>query len=313
MVLSSPLASGTLGSQPRRARAWVMSGCRVCGSSTGSGLKTMGLELPTAVGIADVAGVPQVAHQQPPDPFDEVVDVAEGAGLLAGAEDSHGLAGEGLLDEGGNHPAVAHPHPRPIGVENAHDAHLQAVIPVIRHGHRLGEALGLVVDATRTDRVDVAPVGLFLRVLLGIAVDLGGGGEEEAGSLRLGQAEAVVGAERADLQGLDGQLEIVDGRGGRGEVEDEVDRALHLERLRDVVLQVLEALPVAEMGDVLLPPGEQIVDADHAVTLGEGPLAEVGAEEAGAARDDHPAHDRPPAVTTAGRTSGTPSGRPIEM
>ena len=39
-------------------------------------------------------------------------------------------------------------------------------------------------------------------------------GEQEARALRLGQAERLVRAERADLQRLDRQLEVVD-RAGR--------------------------------------------------------------------------------------------------
>ena len=46
----------------------------------------------------------------------------------------------------------------------------------------LGGALPLVVAGALADGVDVAPVGLGLRVLERVAVDLGGGGEEEAGA-----------------------------------------------------------------------------------------------------------------------------------
>ncbi len=53
------------------------------------------------MGVADVAGLAEVAHQQPPDSLDQVVDVAEGAGLLALAEDGHRLAGERLLEKAG--------------------------------------------------------------------------------------------------------------------------------------------------------------------------------------------------------------------
>ncbi len=97
---------------------------------------------------------------------------------------------------------------------------------VVRHGHRLGEALGFVVDAARADRIDVAPVFLVLRVDERIAVDLGGRGEQEAGALLLRQAERLVRAERAHLEGLDRQLEVVDRAGRRGEVQDRVERAL---------------------------------------------------------------------------------------
>ena len=83
------------------------------------------------------------------------------------------------------------PHARAVGVEDPHDARLDAVDAVVGHGHGLREALGLVVDAARAHRVHVAPVVLALRVDEGIAVDLGGGGEQEARLLGLGQAQAL--------------------------------------------------------------------------------------------------------------------------
>ena len=92
------------------------------------------------------------------------------------------------------------PHARAERVEDPHDARVDAVSAVVGHRDRLGEALGLVVHAARPDRVDVAPVVLALGMDERIAVDLGGRGEQEARALRLGDAERVVGAERADLQ-----------------------------------------------------------------------------------------------------------------
>jgi hypothetical protein len=60
------------------------------------------------------------------------------------------------------------------------------VVALVGHGERLGEALGLIVDAARADRVDVAPVRLRLGMDLWVAVDLAGRGEQEAGALVLG-------------------------------------------------------------------------------------------------------------------------------
>ena len=65
-----------------------------------------------------------------------------------------------------------------------------AVVAVVGHGHRLGEALGFVVDAADADGIDVAPVVFALRMLLRVAVDLAGAGQQEAGFLALGQAQA---------------------------------------------------------------------------------------------------------------------------
>src|SRR5437868_5376030 len=84
------------------------------------------------------------------------------------------------------------------------------------------DATYLVVDAARTDRVDVTPVPLVLRVDLGVAVDLARRRKEVPGAGGLGEAEGVVGAERADLQGLDRVLEVVAGARGAGEVQDGV-------------------------------------------------------------------------------------------
>ena len=164
--------------------------------------------------------------QQAVDAVDEVGDVAEAAGLLAVAEDGEGLAAEGLAHEGGHDAAVVEPHARAVGVEDADDLGLDAVVAVVGHGHGLGEALGLVVAAAGADRVDVAPVVLALGMDLGVAVDLGGAGQQEAGVLGLGQAERVVRAERADLERRDRVRQVVDRAGGAGEVEDVVDRAV---------------------------------------------------------------------------------------
>ena len=47
-----------------------------------------------------------------------------------------------------------------------------SMVAVIRHRHRFGKTLGLVVDAPRSDRVDIAPVRFLLWVFERIAIDL---------------------------------------------------------------------------------------------------------------------------------------------
>ena len=66
---------------------------------------------------------------------------------------------------------------------------------------------------------------------------------------------------------------------------DEVDRLLDEVRLDDVDVQELEALGVADVLDVGQRPGLEVVDADHAVAAREQLVAQVRAEEAGAAGD----------------------------
>jgi len=70
-------------------------------------------------------------------------------------------------------------------------------------------------------------------------------------------------------------------RSRAGQVEDAVD--LELEGIDDVVAHELERGVRQKMGDVPLLAGEQVVDADHLVTVPQQPVAKVGAEETGAA------------------------------
>ena len=157
---------------------------------------------------------------------------------------------------------------------------------VVGHRHGLGEALGLVVDAARPDRVDVAPVVLALRVHERIAVDLRGRGEQEAGALGLGQAERVVGAERADLQRLDRQLEVVDAArpGWRSAAPSRRGRRAWM---YSVTLRWTKVKPRVGREAAMLSggAGDEVVHADDLAAPGQERLAQVGADEAGAAGD----------------------------
>ena len=76
------------------------------------------------------------------------------------------------------------------------------------------------------------------------------------------------------------------------------------------MLDEAEVVASEQVGDVLDAAGEQVVDADDPVAVGEQPLAEVRAEEAGAAGDERGGHARVSAAAVL--SAGRPSGRPIE-
>jgi hypothetical protein len=217
--------------------------------------------------------------------LDQVGDVAEAARLAAAAVHGDRLVGDRLAQERRHGAAVEGAHARAVRVEDAHDRGVDALLAVVRHRHRLGVALGLVVDAARADRVDVAPVLLGLRVDLRVAVDLARRGEQEPRPLELGQAERVVGAVAADLQRLQRQADVVDRAGGAGQVEDVVDVARDVEVLDHVVVDEVE-LRHADVLDVEQGAGLEVVHADDTVAAGQQCIAEVGSEEAGSAGDD---------------------------
>ena len=238
------------------------------------------------VGVADVHR-PHVARlEQRELPVDLVVDVAEAARLRAVAIEREGIAAKRLHDEVGDDTTVVGSHARPVGVERAHDADVELVGAVVGHRHGLGEALGLVVHATRSDRVDVAPVVLGLGVDERVAVHLARRGEVVLRTLGSRQSQRVVRAEASDLQDLDGDLREVDRRGRAREVEDGVDVPGDPQERGHVLLHVREAGSPEEVLDVSDRARDEVVDRDDAVTLVEEPLAQVRTEEAGATRDD---------------------------
>jgi hypothetical protein len=228
--------------------------------------------------------------EQPPEPVDEIVHVAERPGLGAVAVDRHRITADRLPDERRHRPPVVGPHPLPVGVEDASDTNRDAVHPVIGHRHRLRVALRLVVDAARTHGIDMAPVGLGLRPNLRIAVDLRGRRQDETGTVRLREAKRVQCADRPDLQRVDRVLQIV-GRGGRrSEVQDPIDHTLDLERVGDVDLLELEPAPALATGEVLAATGQEGVQNEHVPSFIEETFGQVGAEESRSARHHRPRH-----------------------
>src|SRR4029077_8294349 len=111
------------------------------------------------------------------------------------------------------------------------------------------------------------------------AVYLGGGREQKAGTLGPRQAEGLVRAERADFQGLNGVVEVVDRARRAREVEHPVERTLDLDEVRDIVQHELKAGMGTEVSDVAGVTGQEIVHSDDAVTLCQQSVAQVRSEK----------------------------------
>jgi hypothetical protein len=97
-----------------------------------------------------------------------------------------------------------------------------------------------------------------------------------------------MGAQRPDLEGLDGQVQVVVGRGRAGEVQHPVERPLHVDVLGDVVADQREVGLALQVRDVLGRAGDEVVHAHHAGLAAEEKLAEVRADEASTSGDEHP-------------------------
>ena len=114
----------------------------------------------------------QALRGQQQDAADEVGDITEAARLRAVAEKRKCVTTQGLHHQVGNDAPIVRMQARAVGVEDAHQMRVHAVIAVVGHCCRLGESLGLVIHRARADWVHIAPVALRLRMHRRVAVAL---------------------------------------------------------------------------------------------------------------------------------------------
>src|SRR5579872_4361120 len=115
---------------------------------------------------------------QPYESIDLVADVAKTASLAAVAVHCQVLAAKRLFHEVGNDTAIVQLHARAIGIKDSNNTRIHVVIAMVGHGHSFAEPFGLIINRTWTNGIHMAPVGFFLRMLQGIAVAFGGGGNQ---------------------------------------------------------------------------------------------------------------------------------------
>jgi hypothetical protein len=114
-------------------------------------------------------------------------------------------------------------------------------------------------------------------VHLRIAVDLAGRRLEHAGAHLPAKRQHVDRAQHRGLHGLD-RVELVVDRGGwTREVVDLID--LEQDRLDYIMPNDLEVAAIHQVADVLPAPGEEVVEAQHLMPVGEQSLAKVRADE----------------------------------
>ena len=238
-------------------------------------------------GVAEVDRSSNVGQHELVEAGDQVAVMADAARLLAVAIDRQIAALEGLDDEIGHGPAIVLAHALAIGIEYTRNAHVRAVHAVVRHSHGLGKALGLVVHAADANGVDVAEVLLGLGMYQGVAIDFRRGGQQELGLLGHRQPQGLVCAQRADLEDVDAQPLKVGRASWAGEVQNEVERAIYVDVVGNVVLNKLESRVAEQVGDVFGPAREEVVHADDFAAFFQQQVAEMRPQETRAAGDQH--------------------------
>src|SRR6185437_4037833 len=133
---------------------------------------------------------------------------------------------------------------------------------------RFGKALSFVIDRARTDGVDVAPIGLLLRMLERIAVTLRCRGDKILGLVFLCDFQGMQGSQSADFQGFDSMDHVIHRAGRRSKVENIIDLGA-LERAIYIKLEKFEISFAAERFDVGETAGEKIINRNNRIAVSE--------------------------------------------
>src|SRR6185437_1251796 len=147
-------------------------------------------------------------------------------------------------------------------------------------------ALAFVVTGARPDRAHRAAVAFALRVDVGLAVHLAGGGLENPRSAALSLVQDVERAIGAGPDSLFGIALVVLRRCAAREVENPV--GLHAEGLDHIVFQEREISAIMQRGEVAAVARGQVVDRRDAESVLQQLRAQVAAEETGSTGHDRP-------------------------
>lgn len=191
--------------------------------------------------------------------FDEVVYIAERAGLQSVAKYRKRQPLKSLDDQIRYYAAVVWVHAGTISVENAADFNLHLVHSMIVEEKGLCAPLPFVVAGANADCVYIAPIPFRLRMYVGIAVHFACRGLENLTPEPLGKAKQIDRPKHACLRGLDRVGLIMERRSRASEIEDLIN--LDVERMANVVAQALKMGMVDQMAHILAVAGIKIIDA----------------------------------------------------
>ena len=212
---------------------------------------------------------------QAEDALHQIVNVTKTACLGARSENGQVFSTQRLSNEGRQDTSIIQAHPWSVRVENPHNPCFHTVVTMVGHGHGFLESLGFVIDASRSDGVHVAEVLLMLRVHLWIAIDFTGRSDGDPGSFVLGQTQAIVDSQRSNFQGLDWNPEVVNGRRGRREMQNVIERAFQFNVLRDIVVVEGKVLVIHQMVDVFEISCDEVVHGIHLKSFSDEAVAKM--------------------------------------
>lgn len=165
------------------------------------------------VRVAEIDRPGEVARavHQGDQAVDHVVDETEAAGLCPVFADGDRLVPQGLDDEIADDTPIVLIHARAVCVEDSCDLDLDAVMTPVVEKESFGTPLAFIIAGSDAVRIDVAPVGLLLRMLLGVPVDSRGRSLQDSCLVADREIQQIDGAVHRGLERVDRVGLVVDG------------------------------------------------------------------------------------------------------
>ena len=132
--------------------------------------------------------------------FYQITHILKRTCLGAIAMDSQRLTAKCLHNEVGYHTAILRTHPRPVCIEYANDTCIYTVFFMIVVEQGLGTALPLIITATDTEGIHIAPIRFILRRDLRIAIHFTGGSKQDSCSFLFSKFQKMDAAKDRSLE-----------------------------------------------------------------------------------------------------------------
>src|SRR5712671_1727434 len=187
------------------------------------------------------------------------------------------------MDKVGQRAPIVQTHARPVGIEDAHNVSVHAMIAVIRHGHGFRIAFSFVVHSPRSDGVYMSPVSFWLGRDFRIAVAFARGSQEKFGLFSQRESKSIMSTESAHLQRLDGHLQVIHGARGRGKMENVIDRPRNVYVVGNVRARESKTRIFVQVADVGVRAGYEVIERQNVPALGDQPVAKMRPQKPGAA------------------------------
>ena len=168
-------------------------------------------------------------------------------------------------------------HIRSIRIENAHHPRVNAIFAPIIRSQRLRAPLTLIITRANTNRIDISPILLNLRMHQRIAINLT---RRRMKNLRLSlhrELQHIHHTDNTRLHRLNRIMLIMHRRRGTSKIVNLIK--LPPKRLSNIMKNETKATIIKNIINILPSPRKKIIKRSHLITISEQPATKMTTEK----------------------------------